>query len=369
MELFEIKELQSRLTESILDLKEHLKIEDKKKRILEIDKEFENPDIWNEPEKSVPLSKEKVKLEKLITSFDKALEFREELEVYFEFYNDDESIENFKELEKTVNKLKNAVEDIEFQKMLSGDHDINNAIISINSGSGGTESQDWAGMLLRMLTMYLDKKELKHEILDLQAGDAGKGSVKSVTFSVKGEYAYGFMKSESGVHRLVRISPFDSSARRHTSFASVAVTPEIDDSIEVEIKPEDIRIDTFRASGAGGQHVNKTDSAIRITHFPTNIVVSCQNERSQHRNKETAFNMLRSKLYELELKKQEQERDKLNSDKLDNSWGSQIRSYVLHPYKMIKDHRTNVETGNTGAVLDGDLEQFVKAYLLKFGKI
>ncbi len=367
MELFEIKELREKLSTNLEKLNKHLNIKEKKERLLELNKEFEDGSIWNFPEKSTQLSKEKVKLERIIKMYDKALALQDDIEVYFEFYNDDPSEENFKELEKGIISWKKIVDEIEFQRMLSGETDFNSAIISINAGSGGTESQDWTSMLYRMLTMYCDKKGFKTKILDFQAGDAGKGSIKSVTFLAMGDYAYGFTKSENGVHRLVRISPFDSAARRHTTFASISVVPEIDDNIEIDIKPDDVRVDTFRASGAGGQHVNKTDSAIRLTHFPSGIVVSCQNERSQHKNKETAFKILKSKLYELEIQKKKAEEAKFNATKKENSWGSQIRSYVLHPYKMVKDHRTNVEMGNTSAVLDGGLEKFVKAYLLKFG--
>ena len=368
MELFEIKNSYESLSNKIKKLDKYLEIDNKAKRLSEINKEFEDGSIWNDNEKVKILSKEKSKLDKTVKLFKQAVSLKEEYDVYYEFYEDDKSSENFTEIENAIIELEKIVNEIEFDRMLSGEVDFNNAIISINSGSGGTESQDWAGMLYRMLTMYCDNKKYKVSILDFQSGDeAGKNGIKSITFLAEGEYAYGLTKSENGVHRLVRISPFDSSARRHTSFASISVVPEVDDNIEIEIKDEDVRVDTFRASGAGGQHVNKTDSAIRLTHAPSGIVVSCQNQRSQHKNKESAFKVLKSKLYELELQKKQAEADEFNASKKENSWGSQIRSYVLHPYKMIKDHRTNHETGNVNSVLDGNLDGFIKAFLLEFG--
>lgn len=250
----------------------------------------------------------------------------------------------------------------ELECMFSGEHDANNAIIAIHAGAGGTEAQDWVDMMLRMYLRWAETHAFKTEILDYLPGD--EAGVKSVTVLFKGRWAYGYLRSELGVHRLVRISPFDTSGRRHTSFASVMVMPELDDSIEVDIEEKDLRIDTYRASGAGGQHVNKTDSAIRITHLPSNIVVQCQNERSQHRNKEMAMKMLMAQLYELEKQKQAEQQEGLHGDKQGISWGSQIRSYVLQPYRLIKDHRTEHETGNVEAVLDGELDAFIKAFLL-----
>ncbi len=250
----------------------------------------------------------------------------------------------------------------EFQRMLSGPHDRSSCYFSINSGAGGTESQDWAEMLLRMYLRYCERKGWRTEITEYQPGD--EAGMKSCTFSVTGEYAYGYLKAEAGIHRLVRISPFDSNARRHTSFASVFAFPEITDDIDVKIIESDLRVDTFRSSGAGGQHVNTTDSAVRITHIPTGIVVACQSERSQHMNKASAMKVLRSKLYERELKEREAKAAELSADKKEIGWGSQIRSYVLHPYKMVKDLRTGVETGNPDAVLDGELEEFIVAFLM-----
>jgi peptide chain release factor 2 len=251
---------------------------------------------------------------------------------------------------------------MEFKRMLGSEDDEKNAIVSINAGAGGTEAQDWAEMLLRMYVRYGERNGYEIDMLDLQPGD-GAG-IKSATFFVKGSYAYGYLKGESGVHRLVRISPFDANKRRHTSFASVFVSPEIDEDIHVDIDEKDLRVDTFRAGGKGGQHVNKTDSAVRITHIPTGLVVSCQNERSQHQNRAVAMKVLRARLYELEKERQKEKLEELNATKKDIAWGSQIRSYVLHPYRMIKDHRTGYETGNVEPVLDGDLSEFIKSYLL-----
>ena len=259
-------------------------------------------------------------------------------------------------------KAEKALREFELNKMLSGTHDSLNAIIEINPGAGGTESQDWAEMLLRMYTRWCEKKGFKVQTLNIQAGE--EAGVKNATLLIEGDFAFGFFRSERGVHRLVRISPFDSNARRHTSFASVSVVPEIDDSIEVDINDEDLRIDTYRSSGAGGQHVNKTDSAVRITHQPSGIVVVCQNSRSQHKNKETCMKLLKAKLYELEMEKKRAEVDDLHGERKKIDFGSQIRSYVLQPYQLIKDLRTEHESGNVQAVLDGDLEDFVEAYLL-----
>lgn len=246
--------------------------------------------------------------------------------------------------------------------MLSGEHDACNAIFSINAGAGGTEAQDWADMLLRMYLRYFEKRGFKAELTDYQPGE--EAGIKGATLTVAGDYAYGWLRAEIGIHRLVRISPFDSNARRHTSFCSVFVFPELPDDVEVEINEKDLKVDTYRSSGAGGQHVNKTDSAIRITHVPTGIVVACQNERSQHKNRATAMKQLKARLYELELRKKKEEASAIAGEKMEIGWGSQIRSYVLHPYRMVKDHRTSFESGNTDAVLDGDLDGFIEAFLL-----
>lgn len=274
----------------------------------------------------------------------------------------EEDEETAAEARVKLSEIENRIENLEFKRILGEPDDRNNAIVSINAGAGGTEAQDWADMLLRMYLRYAEINDYETEMVEYQEGD--EAGLKSATFLVKGDYAFGYLKGESGVHRLVRISPFDSNKRRHTSFASVFVSPEIDDTIEVEVDEKDLRVDTYRASGAGGQHVNKTDSAIRITHIPTGIVVSCQNERSQHQNRATAMKILRARLYELEKEKQQEKAEELQSTKKDIGWGSQIRSYVLHPYRMIKDHRTDYETGNIDPVLDGDLNEFIKSYLI-----
>lgn len=249
--------------------------------------------------------------------------------------------------------------------MLGGDNDSKNAILTIHPGAGGTESQDWAEMLMRLFLRYAERKSFKTDILDHQSGD--EAGIKSVSIEVTGNYAYGYLKAEAGVHRLVRISPFDSNKRRHTSFASVFVLPEVDEDVDIEINPADLRIDTYRASGAGGQHVNKTDSAIRITHLPTNIVVQCQNDRSQHKNKASALKFLKARLFQKQLEDKKKEMQDIEEGKKDIAWGSQIRSYVFHPYNMVKDHRTNIETSNVQNVMDGDIDDFIEAYLVNFG--
>jgi peptide chain release factor 2 len=275
---------------------------------------------------------------------------------------DEEDAEAEKEVAEALRTLEKRVGIFEVECMFSGEHDENNALITIHAGAGGTEAQDWVDMLLRMYLRWAEEKEFKTDILDYLPGD--EAGVKGVTVMVKGHYAYGYLRSEMGIHRLVRISPFDTGGRRHTSFASVFIFPELDDNIDIDIDEKDLRIDTYRASGAGGQHVNKTSSAVRITHLPTGIVAQCQNERSQHRNKDMALKMLRARLYDREKEIQAKEQEQLHGEKKEIGWGSQIRSYVLQPYRMVKDHRTNCEVGNVDGVLDGNLEPFINAYLL-----
>jgi len=282
-----------------------------------------------------------------------------DLEAYFELANEGESVGE--DLRAELAALRKEIDQLETSTLLGGEHDQLNAIVTLHPGAGGTESQDWAEMLLRMYRRWVEGRGFKFTLNDYQPGE--EAGLKSATFTVTGDYAYGLLSGESGVHRLVRISPFDSNKRRHTSFASVFVSPEIGEDIEIEIKPEDLRTDTYRATGAGGQHINTTDSAVRITHLPTGTVVQCQNERSQHRNRDTAMKFLRSRLYELELRKRREATQKLEDSKGDIAFGSQIRSYVLHPYRLVKDHRTKVEMGNADAVLDGDLDPFIKTYL------
>jgi peptide chain release factor 2 len=283
-----------------------------------------------------------------------------DIESYFELAHEGEAVEP--ELTREINSLREYVEDLETRTMLSGETDALNAIVTVHPGAGGTESQDWAEMLMRMYLRWAERHGFKTEMNDYQDGE--EAGIKSATFTITGESAYGFLSGETGVHRLVRISPFDQAKRRHTSFASVYVSPEIDDTIEIDIKPDDLRTDTYRSGGKGGQHVNTTDSAVRITHLPTNIVVQCQNERSQHKNREKAMKMLRSRLYEYELEKKKAITKKVEDSKLGINFGSQIRSYVLQPYRIAKDHRTKVEVGDVDRVLDGDLEPFIRGYLL-----
>ena len=287
----------------------------------------------------------------------------DDIQVLIEMGEEGEDDETLLEVNALLPDLKKLIDKMEFARMLSGEHDPNNATLSINAGAGGTEAQDWADMVLRMYLRYCERKGFKVEFTEYQSGD--DAGLKGATFTVEGPYAYGYLKSESGIHRLVRISPFDANSRRHTSFCSVFVFPELDDSIEIEVEDKDLKVDTFRASGAGGQHINKTDSAIRITHIPSGIVVACQNQRSQHNNRATAMKQLKARLYEMEIRKKEEEAAAFSEEKKEIGWGSQIRSYVLHPYRMVKDHRTGYETGNTDAVLDGDLDNFIEAYLLQ----
>ena len=288
-----------------------------------------------------------------------------DIEILLELAREESDEQTIEDVEKDLERLKASIRDEELKLMLGAPQDAMNSIMTIHAGAGGTEAQDWAEMLLRMYLRWAERKGFSTTIIDYQPGD--EAGLKSVSVTVEGDHAYGYAKAEIGIHRLVRISPFDSGARRHTSFASVFVYPEVDDEIVVEIDENDLRIDTYRATGAGGQHVNKTDSAVRITHLPTGIVVQCQNERSQHKNRSTAMKVLKARLYELKQKEQEEKMEQFHSTKKDIAWGSQIRSYVLQPYRLAKDHRTNLEIGNVDAVLDGDLDPFIEAYLLQKG--
>lgn len=320
------------------------------------------PGFWDDVDEAKKTNRRISRLRETIEewrSFDKDLE---ETETLLELAVEENDPDALQEAEAAVNKLKNRIDHFELECMFTGEHDANNAILAINAGAGGTEAQDWVEMLMRMYLRWTENKGFQADILDYLPGD--EAGVKGITIMVKGRNAYGLLRSEVGIHRLVRISPFDTSGRRHTSFASVSVFPELDDNIEVEINEKDLRIDTYRASGAGGQHVNKTSSAIRITHLPTNIVVQCQSERSQHRNKDIAMKMLRARLYERERQAQQEQRQEIEGEKREIAWGSQIRSYIMHPYQLIKDHRTNFETGKVEQVLDGDLDPFIKEYLL-----
>ena len=303
--------------------------------------------------------REKKRLEHLLATEEDLVRRTGDISAYFDLAREGENVEP--DLRREIDALSELVDRLETETLLSGDNDARNAIVTIHPGAGGTESQDWAEMLMRMYMRWAERKKFETALYDYQPGE--EAGIKSATFGVNGEYAFGLLTSEIGVHRLVRISPFDQAKRRHTSFASVFVSPEIDESIEVIIKPDDLRIDTYRSSGKGGQHVNTTDSAVRITHIPTGLVASCQNERSQHKNKERAMSMLRSKLYEFELEKKREVTRKIEDSKLDIDFGSQIRSYVLQPYRLIKDHRTKTEVGDVDKVIDGNLDPFIRAYL------
>lgn len=327
-----------------------------------MDNEIAKETLWEDQTKAQSIMKERSALIEEIERWrDKEREL-EEIEILWEIVSSTDDPDDVKELIKRVENLENIIEGYEIERMLSGENDSENAIVYINAGAGGTEAQDWAEMLLRMYLRWAEKKGFETQIVDMLPGE--EAGIKNVTFIIKGKYAYGYMKCESGIHRLVRISPFDANNRRHTSFASVYAYPEVPEDIHVDIRDEDLRIDTFRSSGPGGQHVNRTESAIRVTHIPTGIVVQCQNERSQHKNKAIAMSILKARLYELEKKRQEEKMNNINKEKKDIAWGSQIRSYVLHPYKLIKDHRTKVEAHNAEAVLDGSIDEFIKAYLL-----
>ena len=326
----------------------------------EVSRELENPEIWENPENAQSLGKERARLHEVVNTLDALSSgLRDNLELLEMAVTEDDE-ETVSSITEELGELTRRLEAMEFQRMFSGDLDASNAFLEIQSGSGGTEAQDWANMLLRMYLRWGEKHGFTTEIIELSDGEVA--GIKSATVRVSGDYAYGWLRTETGVHRLVRKSPFDSGNRRHTSFAAVFVSPEIDDEIEIEINPADLRIDVYRASGAGGQHVNRTESAVRITHLPTNVVVQCQNDRSQHKNKATAMKQLKAKLYELEMQKKNAAAQELEAGKSDIGWGSQIRSYVLDQSR-IKDLRTSVETGNTQAVLDGDLDPFIEASL------
>ena len=326
----------------------------------EIEKKLADPALWNDPTANKPLMRDRKRVESLIAQDEELVRRSNDIDAYFELAREGEDV--LGELERDIKSLSTFAEELEARTMLSGEADALNAIVTVHPGAGGTESQDWAEMLLRMYLRWAEQQGFKTEMNDYQDGE--EAGIKSATFTITGEYAFGLLAAESGVHRLVRISPFDSAKRRHTSFASVYVSPEIDETIHVDLRVEDLRIDTYRSGGKGGQHVNTTDSAVRMTHLPTGIVVQCQNERSQHKNREKAMKMLRSRLYEYELEKKRVVSKKLEDSKLEINFGSQIRSYVLQPYRIVKDHRTKVEVGDVDKVLDGFLEPFLRGYLL-----
>ena len=332
----------------------------KEARLAEVNRALEDPKVWDDPKRAQELGREKKSLDLVVQKMHELANGTSDAGELFEMARADDDDATLRAVDADVAQLAKHVADLEFQRMFNNPLDPNNCFIEIQAGAGGTEAQDWAGMLERMYLRYAERRGFKPELLDESDGEVA--GIKGATIKVSGEYAYGMLRTETGIHRLVRKSPFDSNARRHTSFASVFVYPEVDESVEVEINPADLRIDVYRASGAGGQHVNKTESAVRITHLPTNIVVQSQNDRSQHRNRAEAMAMLKSRLYELEMRKRQAEQDKLEESKTDIGWGHQIRSYVLDQSR-IKDLRTNVEVGNTQAVLDGDLDDFIEASL------
>jgi peptide chain release factor 2 len=319
-------------------------------------------DFWNDHERAQKVQRERAKLRTTLDGWRRQRTELDDAGVFLELAleGDEDAIT---EARAKIGGAEQGVAALEMQQMLGGEHDQGNAILSIHPGAGGTEAQDWAEILMRMYLRWCERKGYKVQLVDQQEGE-GAG-IKGVTLTVEGPYAYGYLGAEAGIHRLVRISPFDANARRHTSFASVFVYPDIEDDIDVQVDEQDLRVDTYRSSGAGGQHVNKTDSAVRLTHLPTGIVVACQNERSQHKNRSMAMKILRAKLYELEMEKQKEKMEVFTKTKKEIGFGSQIRSYVLHPYRMVKDHRTSYETGNTDAVLDGDIDRFIEAYLLQ----
>lgn len=336
-------------------------LDQKEREIADLDKKVNQPDFWSDQESAKAVLKEKSRLTAVTDEWRKAYSRIDDSHQLFEIARSEADREVLADIDNEMDPLLAAMNSLEVRIMLSGEYDKGNAIVTVHPGAGGTESQDWAQMLLRMYLRFAEKQGYKTSIVDYQAGE--EAGIKSVTFTVSGGYAYGYLRTEGGVHRLVRISPFDASKRRHTSFASVMVIPELDDNVEIDINDDDLKVDTYRASGAGGQHVNKTDSAVRITHLPTGVVVQCQNDRSQHKNRAGAMKVLRARLFELERRKQREKIDSLSGDKKDIAWGSQIRSYVLHPYRMAKDLRTRMETGNVDAVLDGEIMPFIEACL------
>lgn len=332
----------------------------KQERLIEVNRELEQPEVWSQPERAQELGRERASLEHVVNMLGSLSNDIRETEELLEMAESENDTETVQVVEADIARLSKQLAELEFTRMFSGEMDANNAFLDIQAGSGGTEAQDWAEMLLRMYLRWAESREFKAELIELSPGDVA--GIKSATVSVEGEYAFGWLRTETGVHRLVRKSPFDSGNRRHTSFAAVFVSPEIDDTVEVDINPADLRIDVYRASGAGGQHVNRTESAVRITHMPSNIVVQCQNDRSQHKNKATAMKQLKAKLYEMEIQKRNANQQAIEDSKSDIGWGSQIRSYVLDQSR-IKDLRTGVEISNTQAVLDGDLDTFIEASL------
>jgi len=360
MDAYEYSELLKNLTIKMQNITNIVKPDNIRARLDEIDNLQQNPDFWSDATNAGKVSQEKTKLQRVLEKYDDANDALGDAKEYFELAKSEKDEETMQMLFDDATSLDEHIKALEIQIMLSGENDSNNAIVSIHPGAGGTESQDWASMLYRMYLRWAERHDFKVEVLDYQDGE--EAGIKDVSFIIKGENAYGYLKVENGIHRLVRISPFDSNAKRHTSFSSVMVSPEIDDDIDIVIEDKDIRIDTYRSSGAGGQHVNTTDSAIRITHIPTGVIVQCQNDRSQHKNKASAMKMLKSRLYEYEMEKKQAEIDGI--EKSDIGWGHQIRSYVLQPYQQVKDTRSNQAFSNVDAILDGDIDKLIEGVLI-----
>ncbi|MEN8139841.1 MAG: peptide chain release factor 2 [Thermodesulfobacteriota bacterium] len=358
-------ELQQKLQtfrDRLLTLRCIFELDAKREELKKLEHESSAPDFWNDANKARQVQITIGRLQDPIDGWQECIASCDDIEVLLELAREENDEETAQEAAGDLAELGQQLDAFELECMFSGEHDASNAMITIHAGAGGTEAQDWVDMLQRMYLRWCEQHGFATDILDLLPGD--EAGVKSITIMVKGRYAYGYLRSEMGIHRLVRISPFDTSGRRHTSFASVFIFPELDDDIDIEVNDKDLRIDTYRASGAGGQHVNKTSSAIRITHLPTSIVVQCQNERSQHRNKDMAMKMLKARLYEQQKEAQQEQHEEISGEKKEIAWGSQIRSYVMQPYRLVKDHRTNQESGNVDAVMDGDLDSFIKAFLL-----
>ncbi|HOI96147.1 MAG TPA: peptide chain release factor 2 [Syntrophobacter fumaroxidans] len=362
IDISDLKTLLRELSQRFQTLGGIFDIEGKRKRLKELEKILLKPGFWDNPEESKHVLKERSDLNVIVENWQRLSEELRDNELMLEMALEEEDREVLKDVHRKALSLQKELRTVELQQLLGEENDDKNAIVSINAGAGGTEAQDWAEMLLRMYLRWCEKKSFTVQMVDMLEGE--EAGIKSGTFTVSGSHAYGLLKGESGIHRLVRISPFDASGRRHTSFAAVLVIPEVDEKIEVEIKQADLRIDTYRASGAGGQHVNKTSSAVRITHLPTGIVVQCQNEKSQHRNRDIALKILRARLYEREKRAQQEKLQEAHDSLDDIAWGNQIRSYVLQPYRLIKDHRTSIEKGNVEGVLDGEIDDFIEGYLM-----
>ena len=361
VELDQYKQTLNQYRDPVAELGKTLELDRKQARIAELEKDMRADDFWSDPDQAQKVMKELKEVKDSVTAFRSMELLMDDLDTLIELGNEEEDASVIPEVEELMAEFLATYEEMKIQTLFSGEYDNNDAIVTLHAGAGGTESCDWAGMLYRMYSKWADSHGFSTEVLDYLDGD--EAGIKSITFEVKGEHAFGYLRSERGVHRLVRISPFNAAGKRQTSFASCDVMPDIDEDVSVEIADEDIRIDTYRSSGAGGQHVNKTDSAIRITHIPTGLVVQCQNERSQHKNRDKAMQILKARLY---LLKQQENREKMSDirgEVTDNAWGNQIRSYVLQPYTMVKDHRTNEEIGNAQSVLDGNLDPFMNAYL------